>query len=395
MDPADVRRKNVIPPFLDNVYQTCMAYAYDSGNYAGNLEDALSRAGYTEMRKQQAEARKQGRVVGIGLSTYMEITGAAPAQGAAALGAGAGLVESAVVRVHPLGKVQVMTGSHAHGQGHETTFAQIVADQLGLNVEDVEVVHGDTDRIPYGAGTYGSRSQPVGGAAVYIATQRVIEKGKKLASHMLEAAEADVVFEGGKYSVKGVPSKSVKFTDVALEAYWPRKVPAEVELGLEATATFNPSNFTFPDGTHIAMVEIDPDTGKVTITRYSCVDDVGKVINPMIVEGQIHGGIVQGIGQALWEGAVYDDNGQLLTGTMMDYALPKADGFPTFELAMTETPTKVNPLGVKGIGETGTIASTPAVYNAVMDALAPLGVTQIDMPLTPERVWRAIRDARR
>src|SRR5512135_1236208 len=319
MDPADVRRKNVIPPFLDNVYQTCMAYAYDSGNYAGNLEDALSRAGYTEMRKQQEEARKQGRVVGIGLSTYMEITGAAPAQVAASLGAAAGLVESALVRVHPLGKVQVMTGSHAHGQGHETTFAQIVADQLGLKVEDVEVVHGDTDRTPFGAGSYGSRSQAVGGAAVYVATQRVIEKGKKFAMHMLEAAEADVVFEGGKYFVRGAPSKAVKFTDVALEAYTAKKVPAEVESGLEATAFFNPSNFTFPSGTHIAVVEVDRDTGAVELKRYIAVDDVGKVINPMIVEGQVHGGIVQGLGQALWEGAVYDENGQLLTGSLMDY----------------------------------------------------------------------------
>ena len=390
MDPADVRRKNVIPPFLDNVYQTCMAYAYDSGNYAGNLEAALSRAGYTEMRKQQEEARKQGKVVGIGISTYMEITGAAPAQVAASLGAAAALVESALVRVFPLGKVQVMTGSHAHGQGHETTFAQIVADQLGLEVEDVEVVHGDTDRIPYGAGTYCSRSQPVGGAAVYVATQRVIEKGKKLASHMLEAAEADVVFEGGKYSVKGAPSKAVKFSDVALEAYWPRKVPADVELGLEATAVFNPSNFTFPDGTHIAMVEVDPDTGKVTITRYVCVDDVGKVINPMIVEGQIHGGIAQGIGQALWEGAVYDENGQLLSGSMMDYALPIASYFPKFETSRNETPSPVNPLGAKGAGEAGTVASTAAIANAVIDALKPFGVKHIDMPLTSEKVWRAM-----
>jgi carbon-monoxide dehydrogenase large subunit len=231
----------------------------------------------------------------------------------------------------------------------------------------------------------------VGGAAVYVATQRVIEKGKKLASHMLEAAEADVVFEGGKYSVKGVPSKSVKFTDVALEAYWPRQVPADVELGLEATATFNPSNFTFPDGTHVAMVEIDPDTGKVTITRYSCVDDVGKVINPMIVEGQIHGGIVQGIGQALWEGAVYDDNGQLLSGSMMDYALPIASYFPKFETSRNETPSPVNPLGAKGAGEAGTVASTAAVVNAVLDALKPFGVKHIDMPLTSEKVWRAMQ----
>jgi carbon-monoxide dehydrogenase large subunit len=284
-----------------------------------------------------------------------------------------------------------MTGSHAHGQGHETTFAQIVADQLGLNVEDVEIVHGDTDRIPFGAGTYGSRSQPVGGAAVYIATQRVIEKGKKMASHMLEAAEADVVFEDGKYSVKGVPSKAVKFTDVALEAYWPRKVPADVELGLEATAVFNPSNFTFPDGTHIAVVEVDPDTGKVTLLRYVCVDDVGKVINPMIVEGQIHGGIAQGIGQALWETAVYDENGQLLSGSMMDYALPIASAFPPFETARNETPSPVNPLGAKGAGEAGTVASTAAVANAVIDALKPFGVRHLDMPLTSEKVWRAMQ----
>ncbi|MBI5653831.1 MAG: xanthine dehydrogenase family protein molybdopterin-binding subunit [Chloroflexi bacterium] len=390
MDPADVRRKNIIPPFLNGVYQTCMAYAYDSGDYAGNLERALTNAGYVELRKQQAEARKQGKVVGIGISTYTEITGAAPAQVAASLGAAAALVESALVRVFPLGKVQVMTGSHAHGQGHETTFAQIVADQLGLEVEDVEVVHGDTDRIPYGAGTYGSRSQAVGGAAIYVATQRVIEKGKKLAAHMLEAAEADLVFEDGKYSVKGVPSKAVKFTDVALEAYWPRKVPADVELGLEATAVFNPSNFTFPDGTHVAMVEVDPDTGKVTITKYVCVDDVGKVINPMIVEGQIHGGIVQGVGQALWEGAVYDDNGQLLSGSMMDYALPIASYFPKFETSRNETPSPVNPLGAKGAGEAGTVASTAAVANAVMDALKPFGVKHIDMPLTSEKVWRAM-----
>ncbi len=390
MDTAEIRRKNLIPPFPDKPYQTVMAYAYDSGDFPATLEKVLQNAGYADLRKQQEEMRKQGKLMGIGIASYVEITGAAPAQAAASLGAGVALVESAHVRVHPTGKVQVMTGAHSHGQGHETTFAQIVAEQLGLNVEDIEVVHGDTDRTPFGAGTYGSRSQPVGGAAVYVATQRVIEKGKKFAMHMLEAAEADVVFEGGKYFVRGAPSKAVKFTDVALEAYTAKKVPAEVESGLEATAFFNPSNFTFPSGTHIAVVEVDKDTGKVELKRYIAVDDVGTVINPMIVEGQAHGGIVQGLGQALWEGVVYDENGQLLTGSMMDYALPIASNVPSFELARNETPSPVNPLGAKGAGEAGTIASTPAAVNAVMDALKPFGVRHIDMPLTSEKVWRAM-----
>jgi len=389
MDPVDVRRKNLIPPFKAN-FQTCMAYVYDSGDFPAAFEKALQMADYANLRKEQEAKRKQGKYMGIGVSSYVEITGAAPAQVAASLGAGVALIESALVRVHPLGKVQVFTGSHTHGQGHETTFAQIVADQLGVAVEDVEVIHGDTDRTPWGAGTYGSRSQPVGGAAVYIATQRVIEKGKKFAAHLLEAAEADLVFEGGSYFVKGAPSKTVQFSEVALQAYTAKNVPADVELGLEASAFFNPSNFTFPYGTHIAVVEVDPDTGKVDLTRYVCVDDVGKMINPMIVEGQAHGGIAQGVAQALWEGAVYDENGQLLTGSMMDYALPVASYLPSFETGHIETPSPVNPLGAKGAGETGTIASTAAVVNAVMDALKPFGVKHLDMPLTPEKVWRAM-----
>jgi carbon-monoxide dehydrogenase large subunit len=389
MDPAEVRRKNLIPAFKEN-FKTCMAYAYDSGDYPAAFEKALQMVDFANLRQEQEARRKEGKYMGIGLSSYVEITGAAPAQVAASLGAGVALVESALVRAYPLGKVVVFTGSHTHGQGHETTFAQIVADQLGIPFEDVEIVHGDTATIPWGAGTYGSRSNPVGGAAVYMATQRVIEKGKKFATHMLEAAEADVVFEDGSYFVKGVPSKAVKFAEVALEAYTAKKTPAEVESGLEATAFFNPSNFTFPYGTHVAVVEVDADTGEVKLQRYVAVDDCGKVINPMIVDGQVHGGIAQGVAQALWEGAVYDANGQLLTGSMMDYAVPKADFFPTYETARTETPSPVNPLGVKGVGETGTIASTAAVVNAVMDALKPLGVKHIDMPLTPERVWRAI-----
>ena len=390
MDPADVRRKNLIPPFKEN-FKTCMAYTYDSGDYPGAFEKALQMVGYADLRREQEAKRKEGKYIGIGLSSYVEITGAAPAQVAASLGAGVALIESALVRVHPLGKVQVFTGSHSHGQGHETTFAQIVADQLGIPVDDVEIVHGDTGTVPWGAGTYGSRSGPVGGAALHVATQRVIEKGKKFAVHMLEAAEADIVFEDSNFFVKGTPAKVVKFADVALEAYTAKKAPAEVESGLEATAFFNPGNFTFPCGTHIAVVEVDADTGQVQLKRYVAVDDVGKVINPMIVDGQVHGGIAQGVAQALWEGAVYDENGQLLTGSMMDYAVPKADFLPSYEVGRIETPSPVNPLGVKGAGETGTIASTPAVANAVMDALKPLGVRHIDMPLTPEKVWRAMQ----
>lgn len=391
MDPADVRRKNLIPAFKEN-FQTCMAYVYDSGNYPDALEQALRIVDYANLRQEQETMRKQGKYMGIGLCSYVEITGAAPAQVAASLGAGVALVESALLRVHPTGKVQLMTGSHTHGQGHETTFAQIVADQLGIPIEDVEVVHGDTDRTPWGAGTYGSRSQPVGGTAAYIATQRVIEKGKKFAAHMLEAAEDDLVFEGGNYFVKGAPSRAVKFTDVALQAYTAKNVPPDVELGLEASAFFNPSNFTFPAGTHVAVVEVDPDTGKVDLKRYVAVDDVGKVINPMIVDGQVHGGIAQGVAQALWEGAVYDENGQLLTGSMLDYPVPIASYLPSYETARLETPSPVNPLGAKGAGETGTIAATPAVANAVMDALKPFGIRHIDMPLTPEKIWRAIHN---
>ncbi len=393
MDPADVRRKNLIPAFKEN-FKTCMAYVYDSGDYPAAFEKALQMADYARLRQEQAAKRKEGKYLGIGLSSYVEITGAAPAQVAASLGAGVALVESALVRVHPLGKVQVMTGAHTHGQGHETTFAQIVADMLGVPFEDVEIVHGDTDQIPWGAGSYGSRSQPVGGAAVHLATQRVIDKGKQYAAHLLEAAEADLVFENGDYFVKGTPAKAVKFTDVALQAYTAKNVPDGLELGLEATAFFNPANFTFPYGTHVAVVEVDADTGEVQLQRYVTVDDCGKVINPMIVDGQVHGGIAQGVAQALWEGAVYDDNGQLLTGSMMDYALPKADFLPSYETARTETPSPVNPLGAKGVGEAGTIGSAAAVANAVMDALAPLGIRHIDMPLTPERVWRAMQSAK-
>jgi carbon-monoxide dehydrogenase large subunit len=393
LDPAELRRKNFIPPFTDG-YTVATGLTYDSGNYEAALDKALRMADYPGLRRQQAELRAKGRYLGIGLSTYAEICGLGPSQVAGAVGFGGGLWESAIVRFHPSGKVHVMVGVSPHGQGEETTFAQIVASELGVSVDDVTVIHGDTSQTPMGWGTYGSRTTAVGSGALMGAIHKIKEKARVVTAHLLEAAVEDIDYADGKFFVKGSPGKSKTIQDVALMANVAWNYPKGLEPGLEASAFFDPPNFVYPFGAHIAVVEVDAETGEIKLTRYVAVDDCGKVINPMIVEGQIHGGIVQGVGQALWEGAVYDDSGQLLSGSMMDYALPKADAFPTFELGMTETPTSVNPLGVKGIGETGTIASTPAVYNAVMDALAPLGVKRIDMPLTPERVWRALRDAR-
>jgi aerobic carbon-monoxide dehydrogenase large subunit len=394
MDPAEIRKKNFIPPFTDG-HTVATGITYDSGNYIGAFEKALKMLDYAGFRKKQAELRKKGEYVGVGFSTYAEICGLGPSQVAGAVGFGGGLWESAIVRFHPSGKVAVMVGISPHGQGEETTFAQIVSSELGVSVDDVEVVHGDTERTPMGWGSYGSRSTPVGSGALMGAIVKIKEKARIVTAHLLEAAVEDIDYADGKFFVKGSPGKFKTIQDVALMANVAWNYPKGLEPGLEASAFFDPPNFVYPFGSHIAVVRIDTETGEVKLDRYVAVDDCGRVINPMIVEGQIHGGIVQGIGQALWEGAAYDDNGQLLTGSMMDYALPKADYFPNFELAMTETPTSVNPLGVKGIGETGTIASTPAVYNAVMDALAPLGISKLNMPLTPERVWRAIQAARR
>jgi carbon-monoxide dehydrogenase large subunit len=368
---------------------------YDSGNYAGAIDKAVQMAGYADLRKKQAELRGKGRYLGIGMCTYAEICGLGPSQVAGAVGFGGGLWESAIVRFHPSGKVNVMLGISPHGQGEQTTFAQIVADQLGVGVDDVTVFHGDTAQTPMGWGSYGSRSTAVGSGALMGAIGKIKEKSKIVAAHLLEAAVEDIEYNDGKFFVKGTPSKAKTIQEIALMANVAWNYPKGLEPGLEASAFFDPPNFVYPFGAHIAVVEVDAETGAVKLERYVAVDDCGRVINPMIVEGQIHGGIVQGIGQALWEAAVYDDNAQLLTGSMMDYALPKADAFPNFELGMTETPTNVNPLGVKGIGETGTIASTPAVYGAVMDALAPLGVKKVDMPLSPERVWRAIQQAQK
>src|SRR5215470_855458 len=392
-DPAELRRKNLISkerfPF-----QTQVALVYDSGNYAPALERALQMVGYERFRTEQAEARKKGRYLGLGLSCYIEACGLAPSQVVGSLGAQAGLYESATVRVHPTGKVTVLTGSHSHGQGHETTFSQLVADALGIPMTDVEIVHGDTGRIPFGMGSYGSRSGAVGGTAIHLSLQKVIAKGAALAAHLLEASPDDVEFKAGRFSVKGSPDRGKAFAEVSLAAYLAHSMPAGMEPGLEMTSFFDPSNFTFPFGTHIAVVEVDVETGKTTLIRYVAVDDVGNVINPMIVDGQLHGGIVQGVSQALWEWASYDEAGQLTTGSLMDYGLPRADQLPSFETDRTVTPSPVNPRGVKGAGEAGAIASTPAVANAVIDALSPFGIRHLDLPLTPQKVWKAVQSAR-
>ncbi len=388
MDPAELRRKNFIPADAFP-YETPVVLTYDSGNYEAALGKAMQIIDYQKWRDEQAKARNQGRLIGIGLSCYIEACGIAPSKVAGAIGVRAGLYEGASIRVHPTGQVTVYTGSHSHGQGHETTFAQIVADGLGVSPENVEIVHGDTAQIPFGMGTYGSRSLAVGGSAIWRAVEKIRKKAKKIAAHKLEASEDDIVFEDGKWVVKGT-DRALTLGEIALTAYVPHDYPEGLEPGLEENSFYDPANFTFPFGTHIAVVEIDPDTGKVQILRYVAVDDVGNVINPMIVDGQVHGGLAQGIGQALWEAAVYDENGQLLTGSMMDYAIPKADDLPHFEVDRTVTPCPHNPLGVKGAGETGTIASTVCIVNAVVDAVSHLGIKDIPMPLTPERVWRAI-----
>ena len=388
VDPAELRRKNFIPPDAFP-YETPVVLTYDSGNYEGALNKALEMIDYKSLREEQKKARDQGRLLGIGISSYIEACGIAPSKVAGAIGARAGLYEGASIRVHPTGKVMVYTGSHSHGQGHETTFAQIIADGLGVSPDDVEVVHGDSAQIPFGMGTYGSRSLAVGGSAIWKAIEKIREKAKKIAAHKLEASEDDIVFEDGKWKVKGT-DRALTLAEISLTAYVPHDYPDDLEPGLEENAFWDPKNFTFPFGTHICMVEVDPDTGKVKILRYVAVDDVGNIINPMIVDGQVHGGIAQGIGQALYEAAVYDENGQLVSGSMLDYAIPRADDLPDFEVDRTVTPCPHNPLGVKGAGETGTIASTACVVNAVIDALYHLGVKDIPMPLTPERVWRAI-----
>ncbi|MFS4447049.1 xanthine dehydrogenase family protein molybdopterin-binding subunit [Maribacter sp. 2307UL18-2] len=394
MDPAELRFKNFIPPF-DGVnepgYQTQVALQYDSGNYEAVLKRGLEMLGYEDFRKEQAEARKNGKLLGVGISTYIEGCGIAPSAVVGALGARAGLYEVGHVRVQPTGKVSVFTGAHSHGQGHETVFAQFVADKLGIAMDDVDIVHGDTDQVAFGMGTYGSRSLSVGGSAIIKSIDKILEKGAKIAAHKLEAAEEDLDYAEGKWTVKGT-DKSISFGDVSLTAYVPHDYPEGLEPGLDFSSFYDPTNFTYPFGAHIAVVEVDSDTGKVNLKRFVACDDVGNVMNPMIVDGQIHGGVVQGVGQALLEEVVYDGEGQMTTGSYMDYAMPRADDVPMIETDRTTTPCPHNPLGVKGAGEAGAIGSTPAVVNAVVDALSHLGVTDIQMPVTPQRVWRAMQN---
>ncbi len=391
MDPVEIRRKNLIPPFTDG-HDVATGITYDSGNYEAALDKALDMLGYEDLRAKQAELRARGRYMGIGISTYVEICGLGPSQVAGAVGFGGGLWEGAILRILASGKVKLMVGVNPHGQGEETTFAQIVADELGIPVEDVEVVYGDTERTPMGWGTYGSRTTPVAGGAISGAVEKIKDKGAKIAAHLLEASPEDIEFEDGRFFVRGSPDQAKTIQDIAVMANVAWDMPEGIEPGLETSSFFDPANFVYPFGTHIAIVEVDAQTGEIELLRYVAVDDPGRIINPMIVDGQVHGGVAQGLGQVFWEGAVYDQAGNLLTGSMMDYAIPKAHFLVDFEVDKTETPSPVNPLGVKGVGEAGTIASTAAGYNAVLDALAPLGVKHLDMPFTPERVWRAIQE---
>jgi carbon-monoxide dehydrogenase large subunit len=392
MDPVAVRQKNFIPKF-DNGHAVVTGLTYDSGDYQASLQKLLNHVKYDELRKEQRAARTEGRLVGIGVGTYVEICGLGPSQVAGAIGFQGGLWESAIVRVHPTGKVHVFIGASPHGQGEETTFAQLVASEIGVSVDDVKVVHGDTDTTPMGWGTYGSRTTAVGGAALILATRKVKEKAKLVAAHLLEAAVEDMDYADGRFFVKGSPDKAKTIQDIALMANVAWNMPPGIESGLEASMFYDPPNFTYPFGSHLALVEIDRETGHVQLKRYVAVDDCGPQINPVIVEGQVHGGVVQGIGQALWEEAVYDEFGQLITGSLLDYAVPRADCLPEIEVLSTVTPSPHHPLGLKGIGEAGTIASTVTVYNAVIDALAPLGVETLRMPMTAERVWRAMQMA--
>ncbi len=416
IDPAEVRLRN-FPAADEFPFHTATGLDYDSGNYQAALAKAKEIIDYPALRAEQQKGRSEGRLIGIGVSTYVEICALGPSQAMPAGG-----WESATVRIEPTGKVTVMTGASPHGQGQETSFAQIAADELGVDLNDVTVIHGDTAIVQYGIGTFGSRATAVGGTAVLIAIQKLKEKASKIAAHMLQADASKVAFEEGKYSMHAaraagateasepvvpvgeapagaIPEPqtegrtSVTIQDVALAAHLAKELPPDTEPGLSATYFFEPKNFTFPFGTHIAVVEVDRETGDIKFLRYVAVDDCGKVINPLLVDGQIHGGIVQSIGQALFEEVVYDEQGQLITGTLMDYALPKASQVPLMELDRTETPSPVNPLGVKGVGEAGTIGATPAIVGAIVDALAPFGVKHLDMPVKPEAIWRIVNQA--
>jgi len=394
MDPMELRRKNWIT-HEEFPYTTVSGLTYDSGNYEAATERALELIGWEELKSEQAERRASRDPVqlGLGISTFTEMCGLAPSRVLGALSYAAGGWENASIRVLATGKVEVVTGSSAHGQGHETAWSQIVADQLGIPFDDVEVIHGDTQSSPKGMDTYGSRSLTIGGIAIVHAAERVIAKAKRIAAHMLEASEDDIEFADGTFSVRGAPGTGKTIQDVAFATFAAHDLPDGVEASLDADATFDPDNFSFPHGTHLCAVDVDTETGRATIRKYVCVDDIGQVINPLIVEGQVHGGIAQGIAQALYEEAVYDDDGNLTTGTLVDYLVPSAVDLPSFTTDRTVSLSTTNPLGVKGVGEAGTIASTPAVVNAIVDALRPFGVTDVPMPCTPERVWRAVQEA--
>ena len=393
LDPVEIRTRNFIPSDAFP-YQTPVALQYDSGDYMATLKRAQELHDTAGFAARRAEAEARGKKLGLGYSTYLEACGIAPSAVAGALGARAGLYESAEVRVHPTGSVTIFTGTHSHGQGHETTFAQLVSERLGVPLENIEISHGDTNRVQFGMGTYGSRSLAVGGVALDKALDKIEAKAKKIAAHILEASTEDLEFNDGNFTVAGT-DKAMAFGEVALAAYVPHNYPIEeIEPGLDEQAFYDPANFTYPGGCHICEVEIDPATGVTEVTKFTAVDDVGRVINPMIVAGQVHGGVAQGIGQALLEEAIYDPEGQLLTGSYMDYCMPRADNLPSIQVAHETTLCTHNSLGVKGCGEVGAIGSPPAVINAVLDALTDFGVEDIAMPATPARVWQAIQDAK-
>ena len=394
-DPAEIRELNFIPPFSEP-REVASGLQFDSGNYQATLDKAKELVGYDELRREQQASggRRDGKLLGIGISTYIEICGLAPSQVLAALKYGAGGWDAATIRCHPTGKVTVVTGTSPHGQGHVTTWSQIAADALGVDPDDIEVLHGDTAVSPIGMDTYGSRSLAVGGTALYKAAEKIRAKARTIAAHELEVAEEDLEWKDGKFQVTGAPDKAKTIPEIAFSAWTAHALPADVEPGLFASAVYDPPNFTFPAGAHICVVEVDADTGQARIVKYVAVDDCGNIINPMIVDGQVHGGVAQGIAEAMYEEARYDENGTLLTGNMSTYRIPSAAELPTFTLDRTVTPSPTNPMGVKGIGEAGTIAAPPAVLNAVADALRHVGVEFIDLPASAERVWQAIQSAK-
>ena len=396
IDPVELRRRNFIP--ADRFpYTTATTLVYDSADYAPAFDKALERVGYGDLRAEQRRRRDVGEVklLGVGVSTYTEICGLAPSQVLAGVRFGGGGWESAQVRLLPTGRAMVITGTTPHGQGHITSWSQIVADRLGISPDDVEVIYGDTAYAPVGMGTYGSRSLPVGGTAVYLSCDKIVEKARQIAAHHLEANPDDLEFAGGRFSVRGSPDKGITIQEVAFAAFTAHNLPPGLEPSLDEVTVWDPPNFTFPFGAHIAVVEIDSETGKVTLLRYVAVDDCGNVVNPMIVDGQVHGGIAHGVAQALLEEVVYDADGNLLTSTLVDYMIPGAPELPMFDTDRTVTPSPTNPMGVKGVGEAGTIGSSPAIVNAVVDALSHLGVRHIDMPTTPMRVWEVLAAAGR